>query len=409
MDATFEGEPTWPVLRERAADGARVRPAARAVPAADRGEPDGPADRRVRDLGRPEGVLRPLGGSVRAAGARRAAPARRRRSSSRRATPSALGCSSSTSSRTFRAISSWDASTCRREDRRRFGDPPLDRPSDELRALLRFEAERAAGLLAAGELLRARIGGRLGRAVGLFGRGGLGRARRARVGRLGHVHAAAEAVAGASRARGRADAGAMSVDAGLRGGRCASPARGRRTSPTGSWCCRGRSGTRSRRCTPSRGRSTTSPTGRSRSTRSATRLEALARGARRDRRASRDARRARRRACRATRIPRDALAALVDGGLQDTEQTRYATSTSCAATARRSPARSASRASPSTAPTTSDRARTLGVALQLINIIRDVAEDWQLDRVYLPQDELARPGVPRTTSRRGARRPSGGR
>jgi squalene synthase HpnC len=59
------------------------------------------------------------------------------------------------------------------EDRRRFGDPRLDRPSEELRALLRFEAERAAGLLAAGELLRDRIGGRLGRAVALFSRGGL--------------------------------------------------------------------------------------------------------------------------------------------------------------------------------------------------------------------------------------------
>src|SRR5205823_3318740 len=33
------------------------------------------------------------------------------------------------------------------EDRRRFGSPALDRPSDELRALLRFEAERSAGLL----------------------------------------------------------------------------------------------------------------------------------------------------------------------------------------------------------------------------------------------------------------------
>jgi squalene synthase HpnC len=59
------------------------------------------------------------------------------------------------------------------EDRRRFGEPSLDRPSDELRGLLRFEAARAAGLLGAGELLRQRIGGRLGRAVGLFSRGGL--------------------------------------------------------------------------------------------------------------------------------------------------------------------------------------------------------------------------------------------
>jgi len=60
-----------------------------------------------------------------------------------------------------------------REDRERFGSPALDRPSEELRALLRFEAERAAALLRAGDLLRARIGGRLGRAVGLFARGGL--------------------------------------------------------------------------------------------------------------------------------------------------------------------------------------------------------------------------------------------
>ena len=59
------------------------------------------------------------------------------------------------------------------EDRRRFGDPPLDRQSEELRALLRFEAERAAALLKAGDVLRARIGGRLGRAVELFARGGL--------------------------------------------------------------------------------------------------------------------------------------------------------------------------------------------------------------------------------------------
>jgi squalene synthase HpnC len=59
------------------------------------------------------------------------------------------------------------------EDRRRFGDPALDRPSEELRALLRFEAARAAELLSAGEQLRTGIGGRLGRAVALFSRGGL--------------------------------------------------------------------------------------------------------------------------------------------------------------------------------------------------------------------------------------------
>ena len=39
------------------------------------------------------------------------------------------------------------------------------------------------------------------------------------------------------------------------------------------------------------------------------------------------------------------------------------------------------------------RAEALGLALQQINIMRDVAEDWRLGRVYLPQDELERFGV----------------
>jgi squalene synthase HpnC len=59
------------------------------------------------------------------------------------------------------------------EDRRRFGVSALDRPSPELRQLLEFEAERARGLLAAGEELGGRLGGRVGRAVALFARGGL--------------------------------------------------------------------------------------------------------------------------------------------------------------------------------------------------------------------------------------------
>ncbi|MDX6484943.1 MAG: hypothetical protein QOF43_96 [Gaiellaceae bacterium] len=59
------------------------------------------------------------------------------------------------------------------DERARFGEPALDRPSEELRALLRFEAERASALLREGDVLRARIGGRLGRAVGLFARGGM--------------------------------------------------------------------------------------------------------------------------------------------------------------------------------------------------------------------------------------------
>jgi squalene synthase HpnC len=59
------------------------------------------------------------------------------------------------------------------EDRLKFGVTVLDRPSAELLELLRFEAARARELLAAGRLLQERIGGRMGRAVGLFARGGL--------------------------------------------------------------------------------------------------------------------------------------------------------------------------------------------------------------------------------------------
>lgn len=59
------------------------------------------------------------------------------------------------------------------EDRRRYDVTVLDRPNEALTRLLRFEADRARGLLGAGRLLQQRIGGRIGRAVGLFARGGL--------------------------------------------------------------------------------------------------------------------------------------------------------------------------------------------------------------------------------------------
>jgi squalene synthase HpnC len=59
------------------------------------------------------------------------------------------------------------------EDRRSFGVTLLDHQSPELLELLRYEAARARALLAAGSVLQKRIGGRMGRAVGLFARGGL--------------------------------------------------------------------------------------------------------------------------------------------------------------------------------------------------------------------------------------------
>src|SRR6266536_96397 len=58
------------------------------------------------------------------------------------------------------------------EDRRRFGVTDLAQPNEPLRALMAFEAQRARGLLAAGEPLGRALRGRLGRAVTLFARGG---------------------------------------------------------------------------------------------------------------------------------------------------------------------------------------------------------------------------------------------
>jgi len=59
------------------------------------------------------------------------------------------------------------------EDRRAFGVTELAEPNEPLSRLLLFEAERARGLLASGEDLRRALGGRVGRAVGLFARGGM--------------------------------------------------------------------------------------------------------------------------------------------------------------------------------------------------------------------------------------------
>jgi phytoene synthase len=92
-------------------------------------------------------------------------------------------------------------------------------------------------------------------------------------------------------------------------------------------------------------------------------------------------------------IPKHALAALVDGGLQDTEQVRYASFDELRGYCERVAGAVGVACIAVYGSDDAEHARTLGVALQLINIMRDVAEDWQLGRVYLPQDELARHGV----------------
>ena len=86
-------------------------------------------------------------------------------------------------------------------------------------------------------------------------------------------------------------------------------------------------------------------------------------------------------------------AALVDGGLQDTEQARYADFDELRGYCEKVAGAVGLACLPVYGSSDTERACTLGIALQLINIVRDVREDWELGRVYLPQDELAAHGV----------------
>ncbi len=58
-----------------------------------------------------------------------------------------------------------------------------------------------------------------------------------------------------------------------------------------------------------------------------------------------------------------------------------------------------------TDPVALERADDLGRALQLTNILRDVLEDMELGRVYLPQEDLERFGVTEATIQDGHRSP----
>jgi phytoene synthase len=92
-------------------------------------------------------------------------------------------------------------------------------------------------------------------------------------------------------------------------------------------------------------------------------------------------------------IPRDALSALVDGGLQDLVQVRYATFDELRGYCEKVAGAVGVACIAVYGSDDVERATTLGIALQLINIMRDVEEDLGLGRIYLPQDELERFGV----------------
>lgn len=92
-------------------------------------------------------------------------------------------------------------------------------------------------------------------------------------------------------------------------------------------------------------------------------------------------------------ISTDALAALCDGGLQDMEQQRYADIGELVGYCRKVAGAVGVACCAVYGADEPGLAEALGIALQLINIMRDVPEDWVLGRVYLPQDELAAFGV----------------
>ena len=96
-------------------------------------------------------------------------------------------------------------------------------------------------------------------------------------------------------------------------------------------------------------------------------------------------------------IRRETLRDLVRGGLMDAERSRYGTwddlAEYCRCVAGSVGIACAAVYGPRDRAAAMPRAETLGLALQQINIMRDVPEDWRLGRVYLPQDELTRYGV----------------
>ncbi|MEO8289395.1 MAG: phytoene/squalene synthase family protein [Gaiellaceae bacterium] len=108
-------------------------------------------------------------------------------------------------------------------------------------------------------------------------------------------------------------------------------------------------------------------------------------------------------------IPQQALVDLVDGALMDCEYSRYASWDElreyCRRVAGAVGVACAAVYGPTSWKAAHPRAETLGLALQQINIMRDVPEDWSLGRVYLPQDELERFGVSEEEIAAGRRGP----
>ncbi len=105
-------------------------------------------------------------------------------------------------------------------------------------------------------------------------------------------------------------------------------------------------------------------------------------------------------------IPGRALNDLIDGGIQDLDQQRYPDFDELLGYCRRVAGAVGVACLAVYGADQPQRAETLGIALQLINIMRDVREDWELGRVYLPQDELRSYGVSEEDIAAGRRTPA---
>src|SRR5439155_24511429 len=95
-------------------------------------------------------------------------------------------------------------------------------------------------------------------------------------------------------------------------------------------------------------------------------------------------------------IPAAELEALIDGVEMDLRRRRYGTWAELESYCRLVASmvgRMCVRIFGFSDPVALERADRLGLALQLVNVLRDVTEDAAMDRVYLPAEELRRFGV----------------
>lgn len=108
-------------------------------------------------------------------------------------------------------------------------------------------------------------------------------------------------------------------------------------------------------------------------------------------------------------LDRRLLSEIVRGMLMDTEHNRYETTGDLLPYCRRVASAvglASARIFGASGPAVERYAEELGIALQLTNILRDVAEDSEMNRIYIPREDLARFGVREEEILRGTPSPA---